>query len=236
MQSIMIDNSLEIVRNHDPDRFLLAITSPIKHRKALFAVYALNYELAKTSEVVSDPMIGHIRLQWWKDAIHEIFDGQKPRQHEVVEPLAKCIKQYDLQQKDFHDLIDARKYELDHHDCETAQDFEAFARSLHHSILKITCDILGQEEEHLEKIAQLCSIVGLIRNIPAQLNQRKLYFPKNLLENKNLSLQNILDFRKEDQLCEIIFEYLQTLEFSKDFKATSKIGKKSLKLIFFSKV
>ena len=92
-----------IVRQQDSDRFLLSLFAPAKHRAALWTLYAFNHEIAKTREIVSDTTIGLIRLQWWRDAIKEIYEGSKPRQHEVVTPLADVIKQYDLP-RDLFDL------------------------------------------------------------------------------------------------------------------------------------
>src|SRR3546814_13116142 len=53
-----------LVERHDPDRYLASLFAPEAQREDLFALYAFNYEVAKTAEVVSEPMIGQIRLQW----------------------------------------------------------------------------------------------------------------------------------------------------------------------------
>src|SRR4051794_28190129 len=81
-----------IVRRHDRDRFLTALFAPAARREALFALYAFNFEVAKTREVVSEPMLGQIRLQWWREAVDEIFAGGRVRSHEVVQPLAEAIR------------------------------------------------------------------------------------------------------------------------------------------------
>ena len=50
-------------------------------REALLALYGFNYEVARVREVVSEPMLGHIRLQWWRDVISAAFSGEPPRRH-----------------------------------------------------------------------------------------------------------------------------------------------------------
>jgi hypothetical protein len=42
-----------LVRRHDRDRFLTVLFAPLPHRAALLALYAFNYEIARTREVVS---------------------------------------------------------------------------------------------------------------------------------------------------------------------------------------
>ena len=51
------------VRQHDRDRYLTALFAPPARRPGLFALYAFNLEVAKVREAVSEPMLGHIRLQ-----------------------------------------------------------------------------------------------------------------------------------------------------------------------------
>src|SRR3546814_19486271 len=79
-----------LVERHDPDRYLASLFAPEAQREDLFALYAFNYEVAKTAAVVSEPMIGQIRLQWWRESLAGIYAG-RARQHEVVQPLARAV-------------------------------------------------------------------------------------------------------------------------------------------------
>ena len=50
------------VRRHDEDRWLASRFAPADVRARLIAIYALNYEIARTAEVVSTPALVEIRL------------------------------------------------------------------------------------------------------------------------------------------------------------------------------
>src|ERR1700759_2884419 len=66
----MSDPSLAAgLRQHDRDRSQTALFAPAERRDALFALYAFNYEVARIRESVREPMLGLIRLQWWRDAL-----------------------------------------------------------------------------------------------------------------------------------------------------------------------
>jgi len=69
------------LRRGDRDRFLTALFAPADRREALFALYAFNLELARIRESVSQPMLGLIRLQWWRDGLDAIF---RPRSIAVI--------------------------------------------------------------------------------------------------------------------------------------------------------
>src|SRR3546814_9275649 len=75
-------------------------------------LYAFNYEVAKTAEVVSEPMIGQIRLQWWRESLAGIYEG-RARQHEVVQPLARAVTARALPRALLETIIDAREFDLD---------------------------------------------------------------------------------------------------------------------------
>ena len=66
-------------RAHDPDRFLCALFAPAERREAIFALVALNHELARAREAATNPMAALIRLQWWRDVVEEARDGRPAR-------------------------------------------------------------------------------------------------------------------------------------------------------------
>src|SRR3546814_19077229 len=88
------------------------VCSSDRQREHLFALYAFNHEVAKTAEVVSEPLIGRIRLQWWRECLDGIYDGAA-RQHEVVQPLAEAIAARQLPPALLEAIIDARELALD---------------------------------------------------------------------------------------------------------------------------
>lgn len=80
----------DIVRQNDKDRFLTSLFAPAEERVFLFALYAFDIETAKVRELVSDPMVGNIRLQWW----HEAMAGLRPDEadsHPVLTALMCAV-------------------------------------------------------------------------------------------------------------------------------------------------
>ena len=87
------------LRLHDPDRYLTARLAPKPSRPALITLYAFNAELARICDAVSEPALGEIRLQWWRDALDgadtDVKTGapladalmQTIRAHELPKPL-----------------------------------------------------------------------------------------------------------------------------------------------------
>lgn len=100
----------DITAKGDPDRFAAAMAAPVAARRVLFPIYAFNVEVARAPWVTSEPMIGEMRLQWWRDAVTEISSGQKVRKHEVTTPLSEALDQSVAFRLDT--LIAARRWDL----------------------------------------------------------------------------------------------------------------------------
>jgi phytoene synthase len=101
-----------LLRRHDRDRYLLSLFVPAAARAAVQAIYAFNYEVARVRETVSEPLLGQIRLRWWRDGIAAAYEGKAVRHHEVLTPLAATIRRAPLNQGHFERLIDARERDL----------------------------------------------------------------------------------------------------------------------------
>lgn len=94
------------VRAGDEDRWMSSRYAPRRQRRALIALYAFAFELARVRLVVTEAPLGAIRFQWWRDALDEIKAGKKPRDHEVVSALADMLAEKQLGMDALERLID----------------------------------------------------------------------------------------------------------------------------------
>lgn len=80
------------LRTGDEDRWLSSRYAAPGDRQALVALYAYCWEVARVRLIVSEPTLGAIRFQWWRDALEEIACGEAPRAHDVVAALAAAVE------------------------------------------------------------------------------------------------------------------------------------------------
>jgi phytoene synthase len=160
-----------LVRQHDRDRFQTALFAPADRREALFALYAFNYEIARIRETVREPLLGEIRLQWWREAIDAAYTGARPRRHEVVEPLTAAIRAHGLDRASFDRLIDARRRDLDAAPPATLQALEDYAEGTSAPLILLAVDVLGARTPATElattEVGIGYALAGLIRAMPA---------------------------------------------------------------------
>ena len=98
----------EIVERGDPDRFSAVMAAPVAARARLFPLYAFNLEVARAPWVSKEPMIGEMRLQWWRDVVAE----PTPRAHEVAGPFHALIEEAGLPRDVIDRLIEARIHDV----------------------------------------------------------------------------------------------------------------------------
>ena len=79
----------------------------------MIALYAYDHELARAPKVASNPLLGEIRLTWWREVLDEAFDGKPTRQHPTAQALAGVIARRGLARGPLEAMIDARYRELD---------------------------------------------------------------------------------------------------------------------------
>src|SRR5438045_5611265 len=143
-----------LVRRHDRDRFHTALFAPAREREALFALYAFNYEVARVREVVSEPMLGQIRLQWWRDAVAQAFVGEAPRRHVVVEPLTSAIRDFELSRDHFDRLVDARERDLDPEFPASLAALEDYADGTSASLVLLALEVLGANQPGAQEVGR----------------------------------------------------------------------------------
>ena len=97
----------------DPDRYRSALFADKSARERLMVLYAFHAELAKVPELVSEPMLGEIRYQWWRDCVEEIYAGKTVRKHEVATPLTDVLRGTEMPRFWVDRLIDGRARDLD---------------------------------------------------------------------------------------------------------------------------
>ena len=113
----------DLIRRADPDRWLSTrFIEGERARADVVALYALNHELARVAASVREPLMGEIRLTWWREAFEEVAAGKPPRRHPVVEAVAEG----GFAPRALEDLPQARMADLD---AEPFADDEAVFRS-----------------------------------------------------------------------------------------------------------
>ncbi|SRR5579885_371239 len=180
------------VRRHDPDRYYAALFVPADRRPLLFALYAFNYEIARVAEHAREPMLGEIRLQWWREAV-ESARAQAPIAHDVARAMAALFAQARLPQGEFEAMLEARSLTGAEPFADMAA-LEDYADKTSAAVMRLALRIMGAGDAHdaLAREAGIAyALTGLLRALPFHAAQHRLYLPADLLAREHLSREEI---------------------------------------------
>ncbi|RDD61431.1 phytoene/squalene synthase family protein [Ferruginivarius sediminum] len=207
------DNDTELsycaqqLRRYDHDRFLMCLFAPPPVREEMFALYAFNHEVAKVAEVVTEPMAGRIRIQWWREALDGLFGGQ-PRKHQVAEPLSQAIRAHGLPRKPFERLLDARENDLEDTPPKTLADLEGYAGDTSSTLVELALGILDVRDERSRSAAHHVGIAwaltGLARAVPFHASQRRLLLPGDLTYDAGLDPHDLFELRQPKEVATVV--------------------------------
>lgn len=200
----------QAVRQHDHDRYLTALFAKPERREELFALYAFNHEVAKTSEVVSESIIGQIRLQWWRDALESLLGGNL-RQHYVLQGLEQAAKEGRLAGPELERLIDARERDLEARQPQDLEEFEAYAEATGATLLRAALGLLELAPDHhrdLYRAARHIGIayatVGILRAVPFHAARRQIFLPEDHLAVAGVDTPQLLELQPQERLSGVV--------------------------------
>lgn len=198
---------LDQVRRFDRDRYLTALFAPAARRDELLALYAFNVEVARIRELIREPMMGRVRLQWWRDAIAEIYAGSE-RRHQVVQALAAVVRRHGLSRDHFDRLLDAREQDMSADAPADLPALVAYADATAGSLGLLAVEILDAPGTRPPRagpdvaIAAAAAgawtahaIIGLLRAVPYHARNHRIYLPQALLAEHQVVPHELLDLR-----------------------------------------
>ncbi len=175
----------ELVRRHDPDRFLCTLFAPADRRETLFLLYAFNHELARAREVTSQPTLALIRLQWWR----EVIEGAR-RRHDVAGPLGAALDAGRLDAANLAAMIEGREAEAEA-TIPTLAAWERYVDAIAGGVAVAAGRALGAEEPRLQRLRALGTvygIAGLLRSVPVLARQGRCLLPEEVLVAHGLTV------------------------------------------------
>ncbi|KAF5664151.1 phytoene synthetase ribosomal s6 [Fusarium heterosporum] len=165
------------LQNSDYDAHLIRrfVPSPVQDTYA--ALRALNLELVRLPELVSNPTIGAFRMKFWQESIDNTFAGRPPREPICI-LLHKCLQ--DLEARDGNSskksikfwisrLIRTREKHMTNRPFGDLASLEEYAENTYSTLMYATLASLPLRSMHVDHLAshvgKACGITAVLRGI-----------------------------------------------------------------------
>jgi phytoene synthase len=187
------------VRRDDRDRWLASLFLPDRARPHFHALLAFNLEIAKVRDTVSEPMLGEIRFQWWRDAL----TNRAPAGNPVAEALLDTIERCRLDAGRLLALIEARSFDLYDDPMPSIEAYEGYARETSSTLFDLTAQILEPgfpAHAATDAAGRAYAMTGLLRALPWQVMKGQLFLPLDVLARFQLPPDEVLAHRSSPAL------------------------------------
>ncbi|KAI0071696.1 hypothetical protein K474DRAFT_1686957 [Panus rudis PR-1116 ss-1] len=185
----------DLVRKRDYEAFLTSHFYPREVQGAYLALRAFYIELATVQESVSNNMIGKMRMQFWRDAVKSISDGQPPR-HPIALALFDVTRRAKIQPYHLKRIIDARDAELHTPTHLTLDSLLAHAESTSSTFLYLLLSLLNLSSSHT--LSHAASHVGvtqtistLLRSLPFHAQRGRLVIPAEITAKHGVNQEEV---------------------------------------------
>lgn len=163
---------VDLVQNRDRESYLCGLLMPHKSRRSYFAVRALNVELASIKDGSVSRKVGgaqfeesganmalKIRVQWWRDAISQVYGDEPSRiigdpstegilasmanscwNNPVVRVLDYAVHERNLTRRFLERLLESREEDLGVKQLETMDETIAYAERTFSSLLYLSLE------------------------------------------------------------------------------------------------
>jgi phytoene synthase len=202
------DANRDAARTLDRVRYLSALFAPAAARPALFALAAFGGETARIRDIVREPMLGEIRLQWWHDALsagpdapasgNPVLDGVRTAAFRWHLPLAALVR-----------MVEARRLDLYDDPFATLAELEGYAGETDGALTQLTAIVLAEGSDPATGtiaghagVAE--TLVRTITEMPALAARGRCALPLEMLQRHGAEEADVLAGRMTPALAAVL--------------------------------
>jgi len=168
---------------------------PPEQRKAITALYAFCREVDDIVDEYADPQIARIKLQWWRDSMHETFSGNP--QHPVQKALVNPIKTFNLSLEYFLEIIDGMEMDLDKNRYASFEELSQYCYRVAGVVGLLASKIFGYQNptvlDYAKNLGIAFQLTNILRDVREDAVRNRIYIPQQELHDFGVSEQDIVE-------------------------------------------
>jgi phytoene synthase len=184
-----------ILREGDPDRYLATLFAPSSARDDLSALYALNVDLARIGERVSEPSLGEIKLQWWREALDRAAINEATASP-VADAIGSLLQRHSGAAEPIGRMIDAREFDVAVKIMPDMAALDAYLDGTAGSLFAAGVIVGGGNADRLQSLCaqagRAYGLTGLMRSLPVHAAHGRCDLPEELLRRHGTSAEEVV--------------------------------------------
>lgn len=178
----MANTTLQHLKELDMPKYLACLFVPEEKRNAFATLNVYAAELKRIPGLVSEPMPGEIRLQWWRDVISREGDASSPLASELLD----VISEYDLPASSLIAMSEARIFDLYHDPMPDIAALETYLGETEAALIQLGGLILDPAHyagaaEAAGHAGMAIGVAGILRQLASKTAAQRIYIPADIL-------------------------------------------------------
>ncbi|KOB66996.1 putative squalene/phytoene synthase, partial [Operophtera brumata] len=201
-------------RQHDYENFMATLLMTKAIRSPALVVRAFNVEIARIQDQTTDAQTAAFRLQFWQDALKEIYTSEQSLQNIPANPIAQELFKicccYNLPRRHLERLISSRSSLLKTKYFRTLEDVERYSDETVSSIYYLILKVAGVENVNADHVAshlgKAQGISNTLRSIRISNHHKMVSLPMDTLMKNHVSQEMVLRGVDSDSMRSVAFE------------------------------
>ncbi len=168
--------------------------APEAQQDALLAVHAFYAEVTEIPDEISDAAVGEVKLNWWREELQRLFDGQ-PR-HPVSQALAPAIEAHALPAESFREVIQGTAMDLSYNVYPSFRELAVYCHRTGGGLTSLLTGVAGADSPESARFAHDLGMAFALRRrlLSVRRNARagRVYIPEDELESAGLQREALL--------------------------------------------
>jgi len=165
-----------LVKNFDPDRYLITLAAPKNTQAALIVLFAFNVEIERILNTVSEETLGRIKLQWWREGLESVFNG-KPRKHMVLIALKSILDKFPICHSTLEEIIDAQEQALEKQGLKSFHQLYNHGQRTGGNLFKLSAGFIKCNAQLGLELGTIFALVQLMKSIKVDQLKGRCYLP-----------------------------------------------------------
>ncbi len=187
---------------------------PKQKREAITALYAFCREVDDVVDECTELKVAQVKLAWWKDEIRNLYLN-KPI-HPVTKALEPVIKQFQLDEEHFHEIIDGMEMDLNFNRYEDFKQLQLYCYRVASVVGILSAQIFGFKNRKTLKFAHdlgmAFQLTNIIRDVGEDARRNRIYIPLDELAKFNVTEDDILKSRESNAVKKLLESQIERAE------------------------
>ena len=187
---------------------------PKTQREAMTALYAFCREVDDVVDECTDFNVAQTKLNWWKTEVLNLYAGTP--QHPVTKALQPFVRQFNLAQEHFLEIIDGMEMDLKFNRYEDFKQLQLYCYRVASVVGLLSAQIFGFKNRKTLKYAHdlgmAFQLTNIIRDVGEDARRGRIYLPLDELKKAKVTEEDILQSRESPAVKELMEYQIERAE------------------------